>query len=237
MRLARWAFAVLIMTRLLAPLGAGSAFAQPPQDDSLAAAARRAQDKKAQQGDSTKTPKVWDNDNIPTTGGAISVIGPSGNSADSSAAPAAATDATVAAPSADELAVMQAALDSTKSQLANLKADLDIMQRKYVLDQATYYGTTGYASDRAATAALAGEKSNIDAKQAAVAAAEAQLAAAQSKFDAANKAAATQAAADKAAAAQAAAQAAANPPQPAPQQPAPATNPADRPNPEQSNPN
>jgi hypothetical protein len=112
---------------------------------------------------------------------------------------------------------MDANVSAAKELLKNLKADLDIAQRKYVLDQATYYGTPNYAADKAGAAALDGEKSDIDAKAAEVAAAEKALADAQAKFDEASKAAASQDAANKAAAAQAA-----SAPAPPAQTPAPA---------------
>src|SRR5271170_1945501 len=86
MRIARWAFTILLTTPLSALLGTASAMPRQ-QDDSLAAAARRAQDKKAQQADASKPAKVWDNDNLPDTPGAINVIGPDQPPADSSAMP------------------------------------------------------------------------------------------------------------------------------------------------------
>ncbi len=99
----------------------------------------------------------------------------------------------------EDKAAIEADVASAKSQLANLKADLDVVQRKYALDQQTYYGKTNYAADKAGAAALAGEKSDVDAKQADVAAAEKKLAAVQAKFDEANKASAAAAAQEKSA--------------------------------------
>ena len=214
MRIARWAFLLL----LIAPLGAASARAQDQQDDSLAAAARRAQDAKK---DQSKAPKVYDNDNLPTTG-AVNVIGQDQSSAGPASSTGAANPSSAAAkpaPSARELSAMDANVSAAKELLKNLKADLDIAQRKYVLDQATYYGTPNYAADKAGAAALDAEKSDIDAKAAEVAAAEKALADAQAKFDEASKAAASQDAVNKAAAAQAASAPAPSAPPTAPTKP------------------
>jgi polyhydroxyalkanoate synthesis regulator phasin len=184
MRIARWAFTIL----LIAPLAvAVSARAQEQQDDSLAAAARRAQEKKAQQTDSTKPAKVWDNDNLPDKPGAINVIGPEGQPStganDASNPPAAANSA----PTPEDKSAIQGDLLSDKGRLESLKADLDVMQRKYALDQQTYYGKTNYAADKDGAAALASEKEDIDAKQDEVTALEKQVAELQSKLDAASK--------------------------------------------------
>ena len=198
MRIARWAFAVFLLTPLIAPLATVSARAQQQQDDSLASAARRSQEQKKDQ--AKPAAKVWDNDNMPSKPGAISVVGQTSESTGSSATPAAnaAVDAGAGITPEDKAAI-EADVASAKSQLANLKADLDVMQRKYSLDQQTYYGKTNYAADKAGAAALAGEKSDVDAKQADVAAAEKKLAAVQAKFDEANKASAAAAAQEKSA--------------------------------------
>jgi hypothetical protein len=186
MRIARWAFTAFLITPLIAPLATVSARAQEQKDDSLAAAARRTQEKKAQQADSTKPAKVWDNDNLPDKPGAINVVGP-----DQSAAPAAnnaanqPADATTANP--EDKSAIQGDLLSAKARIEELKADLDVMQRKYAMDQSTYYGKTNYAADKSATAALASEKADVDAKQDEVAKAEKQVAELQSKLDAASK--------------------------------------------------
>lgn len=198
MRIARWAFTVFLLTPLIAPLATVSARAQQQQDDSLAAAARRSQEQKKDQ--AKPAAKVWDNDNMPSKPGAVNVVGQTSESTDSSATSAANAAVNAgAALSPEEKAALESDVSSAKSQLAELKADLDVVQRKYALDQQTYYGKTNYAADRAGAAALAGEKSDVDAKQADVAAAEKKLAAVQAKFDEANKASAAAAAQEKSA--------------------------------------
>jgi hypothetical protein len=179
MKIARWAF----ITILVATVGTISARAQEQQDNSPAAAARRTQEqKKDQPKDSTKSAKVWDNDNLPNKPGAINVVGREGQSAtpgsNSAAAPAAMTS--------EDKAAIEGDLSSAKARLADLKADLDVMQRKYALDQQTYYGKTNYAADKSGAAALASEKADVDDKQDQVAAAEKRLAEVQSKLDAAS---------------------------------------------------
>ncbi len=225
MRIALWALTVVLLAPLIAPLRTASAMPQQ-QDDSVAAAARRAQEKKAQQASAAKPAKVWDNDNLPDTPGGINVIG------QDSSTPVAGND--TAAPPAESAAnaaatksALEGSLNSAKSRLADLKADLDVAQRKYVMDQSTYYGKTNYAADRDGAAALASEKADIDDKQEQVAAAEKQLAELQSKFDSATQAANEAASQEKAAQSQAK-----NPAPSVPQNPAPAAPPANAPPPD-----
>jgi hypothetical protein len=185
MRIRSWVFTIL----LIAPVGIASAMPRQQQDDSVAAAARRAQEKKAQQENSSKPAKVWDNDNLPNTPGAINVIGQDPSAANSPATPvdnAATPPAADAKSAAADKSALEGSLASAKEKLADLKADLDVMQRKYAMDQQTYYGTTNYSADKAGAAALAGEKAAIDDKLDEVAAAEKQLADLQSKMDSAS---------------------------------------------------
>ena len=185
MRIKRWVLKIL----LIAPVGIVSAMPRQQQDDSVAAAARRAQEKKTQQANSSKPAKVWDNDNLPNTPGGINVIGQDQSAAGSSATPVdntATPPATDAKSAASDKSALEGSLASAKEKLADLKADLDVMQRKYALDQQTYYGTTNYAADKAGAAALASEKAEIDDKLDQVATAEKQLADLQSKVDTAS---------------------------------------------------
>jgi hypothetical protein len=190
MRIARWALTTVLLTPLVAP----AASAQAP-DDSLAAAARRAQDQKKSQ---PKAAKVYDNSNLPTTG-PLNVVGQepaTGSSTASTTAPSAPAADAKPAPTAAEIAQMNSDLATAKLRLADLKADLDVAQRKYALDQQTYYGKPNFVADKAGAAALAGEKSDIDAKAEAVALADKLLAEAQTKVDEANHAATAAAAKD-----------------------------------------
>ncbi|MGB9070763.1 MAG: hypothetical protein WCC21_19530 [Candidatus Acidiferrales bacterium] len=217
MRIVRWAFTILLLTPLTASLLAGVAHAQD-QDNSLAAAARRALEQKKEQ---PKAAKVWDNSNLPTSA-PVSVVGqePAANGSgatDTTNSTTLAADAKPA-PTAAEMAQLNSELDAAKQRMADLKADLDVAQRKYALDQQTYYGKPNFLADKAGAAALAAEKSDIDAKADAVAAAEKLLASAQAKADEAGKAA--KAAQDKSVQDQAAQNQATNPTPPAPKPPA-----------------
>ena len=230
MRIARWRLTAFALAPLAAALLAGSAPAQD-QDNSVAAAARRAREQKKEQ---PKAAHVYDNDTLPSTGG-VNVVGQQPAAAGSTSETAS-TQAVEEkpAPTAAEVAGLNADVDRAKQRLADLKADLDVAQRKFALDQATYVSDPNHSMNKAGAATLDAEKSDIAAKQDAVAAAEKALADAQAKSDAAGKAAAAAAAQEKAEQAQAkeaAAQQAAQPEQPA-EPPAPP-----RSNPESSNPN
>jgi len=144
------------------------------QGTSLGDVARAAREQKKAQ---PKPGKVWDNESIAQSGGQINVVGP---------APAAAAAPEVApekpAP-AEDRATLEKQLADAKGQLATLKTDLDIMQRKYTLDQQTFYSKTDYSSDKAGAAALDEEKSQIDAKQQEVADAQKKVDDLQGKLD------------------------------------------------------
>ena len=225
MRIARWRLTALALAPLAAALLAGSALAQD-QDNSVAAAARRAREQKKEQ---PKAAHVYDNDSLPSTGG-VNVVGQQPAAAGSTSETAS-TQAVEEkpAPTAAEVAALNSDLDKAKQRLADLKADLDVAQRKFALDQATYVSDPNHSMNKAGAAELDAEKSEVDAKAAAVADAEKALAAAQAKADEASKAAAAAAAQEKAAQAQAkeaAAQQSSQPPPPAaPAQSQPAHNP------------
>jgi colicin import membrane protein len=221
MRIARWAFTIFLTAPLAASLLAGTALAQD-QDNSLAAAARRAQEQKK---DQPKAAKVYDNDTIPTNG-PVNVVGqeqPAGGSsttADTSSN-AMTVESSKSAPTAADVADLNSDLASAKQRLADLKADLDVAQRKYALDQQTYLSDPNHSMNKAGAASLDAEKSDIDAKAEAVADAEKVLAAAQAKVDEATKESAAAAQAKSAPAqSQNSAPAAAPPSANAPQAPA-----------------
>ena len=166
-----------LLVLLALPVGMASAQQQqqPPQQqaDSLAEAARRSREQKKEQ---TKPARVWDNDTMPTKPGGVNVVGPSSPSSDASGNPPAANvqvaggaaeaGATKSgSKSASDVKALQASLAAAKDQLQALKADLDILQRKYNLDSQMYYGKPNYAADTDGAAKLADEKSLIDAKQ------------------------------------------------------------------------
>jgi hypothetical protein len=188
MRSSTWRLLVL----LLAVGGACQARPQTaPQDDPVAVAARRARDQKKQQ---PKAAKVWDNDNIPKSPDGVSVVGQpapeasptqrdssapggDGKTADSGTKNPAVT-------SADKRGGLEADLASAKEALLNLQNDVDIMQRKLVLDQQAYYSKPGYTSDKASAAVLNDEQTQIDAKQLEMGAAQNKIADLQAQLNA-----------------------------------------------------
>ncbi|HUC42161.1 MAG TPA: hypothetical protein VL913_00310, partial [Candidatus Micrarchaeaceae archaeon] len=138
-----------------------------------AAAARRAREQKK---DEPKAAKVWDNDNIPSTPGTVSVVGDSGDNSASEASGQSdqgqqqqdqqTANSNAQAPASDkDKAANAAELAADQEQLKSLKTDVDIAQRKLVLDQQMYYGKPDYSSDKAGAAALKDEQDQIDAKQ------------------------------------------------------------------------
>lgn len=191
MRIAKWSLVIL----LAVPLGMASAAprqqsqqSNSTDQDPLAAAAQRAREQKK---NAPKATKVWNNDDIPAAG-AVSVVGqPSGQSstADSTAAAPASTEQPA---TPEDKQALEAKASSDKDNLANLKSELDVLQRKLKLDQQTYYGQTNYADDKAGAAALQAEQDQIDAKKKEIEDAQKQVDEAQSKLDAANAAAANE---------------------------------------------
>jgi hypothetical protein len=164
MRIANWGLAIL----LLSPLGTAIAqqqeqqIPQPaqPQHESLGDAARRSQDQKK---DQPKPVKVWTNDNIPTATGNISIIGQTTDSTSDNSAPAQ-TPPPNPKVAAAQRAASEAELSAAKDKLLSLKTDLDIMQRKFTLDDQMYRGKPDYSSDKAGAAAMKDEKDQVDAK-------------------------------------------------------------------------
>ena len=210
MKIAGWglivALAIPAGTTLAGPAPSRQT-AQDSQQDSLAAASRRARESKSAQ---PKAARVWDNDNIPNNPGAVSVVGQEspGNSgtSDIAASPSpspapgsgsgsgkpdasvtptptpapapasgsgssdssgAAKPAAAGSPSeaSGKQSALQADLAAAKDQLQSLTTDLDILKRKFTLDQQVYYGKPDYAADKAGAASLHDEQDQIDAKQ------------------------------------------------------------------------
>src|SRR6202035_3546274 len=154
MKIATWGLLILV----LAPMGTvlGQQQASQP-DDSLAAAARRAREQKRLQG---KPAKVWTNDDIPTSSGSVSVVGgvssensapaadTSANNADSGKPQGADSAQAKAVSSVQKKASLEADLAAAKESLQTLQNDLDILQRKFALDQQTYMSKPEYSSDK-----------------------------------------------------------------------------------------
>jgi hypothetical protein len=177
---------------ILLLLPVNSVFARPPEPQqyheedpsNVADAARRAREQKKEQ---PKPAKLWDNDSIPKKPGDVSVIGqtPTAAEGDDSTAgagakEAVAKDATAGAETADNAAkpasdagaaagsapeAIQSDLATARARLQSLKADLDILQRKFNLDSQTYYSKPNYSADKDGAASIAGEKADLEARQ------------------------------------------------------------------------
>lgn len=178
MKIAHWGLGIL----LVMPVGIAAGQAQPPaQDaqtpapapaasDSLAAAAKAAREAKK---DQAKPARVWNDDTIPKSNDAISVVGqtPGDDSANASAGTGDAANAAAsgsAGAGGDAAAVrgaLEASIQNAKEKLATIKVDLDLLQRTYTLDSQMYYIKPDYASDTAGAAKLQDEQDRIAAKQ------------------------------------------------------------------------
>jgi hypothetical protein len=159
---------------------------------SAADAARKSRDQKKQ---AAKSTHVWDDDNIPKTGG-VSVVG-SAAAPDANAAPAgnngvaanpvspsapAPAPAPSAAISPKEQTQMQAAVLEAQEKIADLKKDVDIAERRFGLDSDSYYGRPNYAADREAKRALDSEQAQLEDKKQQLHQAEQMLAELQAKL-------------------------------------------------------
>lgn len=132
------------------------------KQDPIVEAARKSQELKK---DQPKAAKVWDNDNIPSKPGDVSVIGETAAPADASAA----AGSTAAAPAEVKPAPTRAEIESgvrdARQRLLTVKTDLDILQRTYDLDNQMYMSKPDYASDKEGAAKMADEKAQVEAKR------------------------------------------------------------------------
>jgi hypothetical protein len=179
MKIAHWGLGIL----LVMPLGIAAGQAQPPSQnaqepapaptDSLAAAAKQAREAKK---DQPKPARVWNDDTIPKSNAAISVVGQTPD--DNGGAAAAPGDAAAAPPAAaangagggaaaggGNRKALEGSIANAKERLATIKVDLDLLQRTYTLDSQMYYIKPDYASDTDGAAKLKDEQDQIAAKQ------------------------------------------------------------------------
>jgi hypothetical protein len=150
--------------------GAASAQSQSESAPSVAEAARRAREQKKESG---KPVRTLTNDDLPATPAEDAARDTTPKSDDADAATPATNEGgekKAAAPANDEQANRlkannAAALERAKKQLAQFEGELDIMQRKAVLDSDSYYSKTDFASDTAGKANLDAEAQEINAKK------------------------------------------------------------------------
>jgi DNA repair exonuclease SbcCD ATPase subunit len=183
MRIVRWGLAIL----LVVPGGIAAA-QQEQQPQTLADAAKRSREQKK---DQPKATHFWDNDTVPKSPNAVSVVG----QASTASAPAEERTATpsvgagAAAPASDanaannsnDSAQAKAELSDAKESLKKLKDELDLLTRQYNLDQQSHYGKPDYASDTAGADKLKSEESQVEAKKQEVAEAQKKADEAQAK--------------------------------------------------------
>jgi hypothetical protein len=182
MKIVHWALGIL----LVMPMGIAAGQAQSPSQDAqapapsdpLAAAAKAAREAKK---DQAKPARVWNDDTIPKSNGAISVVGQtSADDADNAAAAtgdaanAAATKSSAGGSAgagggtsagAGIRGALETSIQNAKDKLATIKVDLDLLQRAYTLDSQMYYVKPDYASDTEGAAKLKDEQDQIAAKQ------------------------------------------------------------------------
>jgi hypothetical protein len=174
MKIAHWGLGILLVMPMGIAVGQAQSPSQdaqapapPPTTDSLAAAAKQAREAKK---DQPKPARVWDDDSVPKSNSAISVVGKTPDDTDgAAAAPAAANGAAGAgggtAAGAGNRRALESAIANAKEKLATIKVDLDLQQRTYTLDSQMYYIKPDYASDADGAAKLKDEQDQIAAKQ------------------------------------------------------------------------
>ena len=185
MKIARWSIGLL----LVLPLGLSAAqqgdqqSTQQPAANSVVEASRRAREQKK---DQAKAGHVWNDDNLPKAE-PVSVVGQTPaaeNASAGTAAPSGGASPAAAAPgpSAADLAAVTAELTASKERLQSIQKDLDILQRKYGLDEQTYLSKPEYKNDREGAAQLKSEQNQIAALQAEIVEAQKKVDLLQSKL-------------------------------------------------------
>jgi hypothetical protein len=141
---------VSILGLALAALAPCTGAAQEP---SPAEAARRARE---QRRPASAERKVWTNDNLPTAGGAVSVVG--GAVAEPAAAappaPGAGLSEEEKAARSEERKQLEAELEAQRAALERERNRHNLLQRDYDLRRQQFYSNPGYASDSAGLDAL-----------------------------------------------------------------------------------
>jgi hypothetical protein len=177
MKIAHWSLGILLSM----PMGIAAGQAQPAAQDAqapaptpaatdpLAAAAKAAREAKK---DQTKPARVWNDDTIPKSNAAISVVGrtPADDADNAAAATGDAANGSAGAgggatAGAGNRAALETSIRNAKEKLATIKVDLDLLQRTYTLDSQMYYGKPDFASDAEGATKLKDEQDQIAAKQ------------------------------------------------------------------------
>jgi chromosome segregation ATPase len=184
MKKMRWAIAVCAAVLLC-----GTAAAQEPkQEPSLAEAARRArlEKEKARQ---AKSERVWTNDNLPKSGGAVSVTGaaaPTDTPVSGSGGAVVPTGAAAGAAGEEnpEIAKLEKELADLKQRLGTAQKDLELLSRDFDLQRQQFYSNPQYNSNSAGKAQLDALESQKNAKQQDVESLKQEIAALEDKLKA-----------------------------------------------------
>ena len=183
--------ATAAMGFLLSP-GATWAQSQSDSAQSVAEAARRAREQKKEK---PKPARTFTNDDIPPTSPGIAGKEPAeANGAikpspeESAAVGKKDTEEKAPAPANDEQAKQKkaenaAALERAKKLLAQSESELDVAQRKALLDNESYYSKPDFANDKDGKANLDAEAQQIDDKKKAVEELKARVAELQQLVD------------------------------------------------------
>jgi hypothetical protein len=165
MKIVRWSIGLL----LVIPLGLSAAqqgdqqSSAQPAVSSLAEASRHAREQKK---DQAKAVHVWNDDNLPKAEG-VSVVGQTPTASGNASATAGSDNSAAApAPAPENLAAVTSELNAAKEHLQSIQRDLDILQRKYGLDEQMYLSKPEHQNDREGAAQLKGEQNQIAALQA-----------------------------------------------------------------------
>jgi hypothetical protein len=135
-----------------------------PQQDSLADAARKARGQKKE----SKTPKVFTNDNIPTSGG-ISTVGTAAPAGEPGATADAGAAAKKEAKSGGDEKAWRDKFARLRSKLDQDKADVDVMQRELGVLNVQYYNDPVKAMQQGLTRDDINKKTaDIEAKKQAI---------------------------------------------------------------------
>jgi hypothetical protein len=160
---------------------------------SVADAAKRAREQKKQE---PTTGKVWTNENVPTTGNGISVVGeapaPAASESAEKSGDATAADKTKTPPAtkaatpeevAKKRADLQAQLEEARKEQERLEKELDLAKRDLDLQTQQAYTNPQAMSDGSAQTQIAPYRAVIDSKSAELDAAKAKIAELQKQLD------------------------------------------------------
>jgi chromosome segregation ATPase len=157
MNRSRLAFASVLGLALAALAPCASAAQEP----SPAEAARRARE---QRRPPSPERKVWTNDNLPTAGGAVSVVGASAAEPAAAPVPGAAVADEEKAALSEERKQLEAELETERAAFERERNRQNLLQRDYNLRRQQFYSNPNYASDSAGLDALNRMAAEIEAQ-------------------------------------------------------------------------